>query len=149
MQSRFVTGLLTGHKTLSRHLYVMWLSSNTTCRNCGTCVSVRSWPYWDVRKWVPSFWTLSMVWMELWGHSGTLAKEQGPFKHVPDYGAQRACFKVQVQQDQKGLNPNTILFYFVINIINKSHYILCHLCLQYVFQHYPPILRLLSRESSQ
>jgi len=35
-QSRVVIGLLTGHKTLMRHLYVMGLSNNPICRNCGT-----------------------------------------------------------------------------------------------------------------
>ena len=31
-----VIGLLTGHNTLRRHLYVMGLSNNPTCRKCGT-----------------------------------------------------------------------------------------------------------------
>jgi len=32
-----VTGrLLTGHNTLRRHLYVMGMSNNPTCRKCGT-----------------------------------------------------------------------------------------------------------------
>ena len=35
-QFRVVIGLLTGHNTLRRHLYVMGLSSNPTCRKCGT-----------------------------------------------------------------------------------------------------------------
>jgi hypothetical protein len=35
-QSRVVIGLLTGHNTLRRHLYIMWLSNNPTCRKCGT-----------------------------------------------------------------------------------------------------------------
>jgi len=35
-QSRVITGLLTGHSTLRRHLYIMGLSSNPTCRKCGT-----------------------------------------------------------------------------------------------------------------
>ena len=34
-QSRVVIGLLTGHNTLRRHLYVMGLSNNRTCRKCG------------------------------------------------------------------------------------------------------------------
>jgi len=34
-QSRVVTGLLTGHNTLKRHLYVMGLSNNPACRKCG------------------------------------------------------------------------------------------------------------------
>ena len=35
-QSRIVIGLLTGHNTLRRHLYIMGLSNNPTCRKCGT-----------------------------------------------------------------------------------------------------------------
>ena len=35
-KSRVVIGLLTGHNTLRRHLYVMGLSNNPTCRKCGT-----------------------------------------------------------------------------------------------------------------
>ena len=35
-QSRVVTGLLTGNNTLRRHLYLMGLINNLTCRKCGT-----------------------------------------------------------------------------------------------------------------
>ena len=35
-QTRAVIGLLTGHNTLRRHLHVMGLSNNPTCRKCGT-----------------------------------------------------------------------------------------------------------------
>jgi len=35
-QSRAVIGLLTGHNTLRRYLYVMSLSNNPICRKCGT-----------------------------------------------------------------------------------------------------------------
>jgi hypothetical protein len=34
-QSRVVIGLLTGHNNLRKHLYVMGLSNNPTCRKCG------------------------------------------------------------------------------------------------------------------
>jgi hypothetical protein len=34
-QSRVVIGLLTGHNTLRRHLYIMGLSNNPICRKCG------------------------------------------------------------------------------------------------------------------
>ena len=33
---RVVVGLLTGHNTLRRHLHVMGLSNDPTCRKCGT-----------------------------------------------------------------------------------------------------------------
>jgi hypothetical protein len=35
-QSRIVIGLLTGHNTLRRNLYIMGLSNNPICRKCGT-----------------------------------------------------------------------------------------------------------------
>jgi hypothetical protein len=35
-QSRAIIGLLTGHNTLRRHLHVMGLSADPTCRRCGT-----------------------------------------------------------------------------------------------------------------
>jgi len=35
-QSRVVIGLLTGHNTLRRHLHIMGLSNNPTCRKCDT-----------------------------------------------------------------------------------------------------------------
>jgi hypothetical protein len=35
-QSRVVIGLLTGHNTLRRHLYIMGLSDNPICRKRGT-----------------------------------------------------------------------------------------------------------------
>jgi hypothetical protein len=35
-QSRVVISLLTGHNTSRRHLYVMGLSNNPSCRKCGT-----------------------------------------------------------------------------------------------------------------
>jgi len=34
-QSRAVTGLLTGHNTLRRHLHLMGLSDSLLCRRCG------------------------------------------------------------------------------------------------------------------
>jgi len=35
-QSRVVIVLITGHNTLGRHLYIMGLNNNNTCRKCGT-----------------------------------------------------------------------------------------------------------------
>jgi len=35
-QTRVVTGLLTGHNTLRRHLHIMWLCNDIMCRKCGT-----------------------------------------------------------------------------------------------------------------
>jgi hypothetical protein len=36
IQSRAVTGLLTGHNTLRRHLYIKGLINSPLCRRCGT-----------------------------------------------------------------------------------------------------------------
>jgi hypothetical protein len=36
MQSRVLTGLLTGHNTLRRHLYIMGLINSPLCRRCRT-----------------------------------------------------------------------------------------------------------------
>jgi hypothetical protein len=35
-QTRVVTGLLTGHNTLKRHLHIMGLCNDPMCRKCGT-----------------------------------------------------------------------------------------------------------------
>jgi len=35
-QSRVVIGFLTGHNTLRKHLYIMGVNNNPTCRKCGT-----------------------------------------------------------------------------------------------------------------
>jgi len=35
IQSRVVTGLLTGHNTLRRHLYLLGLLDSPSCRKCG------------------------------------------------------------------------------------------------------------------
>jgi len=35
-QSRVVIGLLTGHNTLRRYLYLIGLNNNPSCRRCGT-----------------------------------------------------------------------------------------------------------------
>ena len=35
IQSRFVTGLLTGHNTPRRHLYLLGLLDSPLCRKCG------------------------------------------------------------------------------------------------------------------
>jgi hypothetical protein len=65
MLSLSYTGLLTGHNTLRRHLYIMGLSNNPTCKKCGTeeetsvhilceCEALASL----IHIGVPYFWTL-------------------------------------------------------------------------------------------
>jgi hypothetical protein len=36
IQTRVVTGLLTGHNTLRKYLYIMGLCNDPMCRKCGT-----------------------------------------------------------------------------------------------------------------
>jgi len=60
--SRVVTGLLTGHNTLRRHLHLIGLLDSPLCRRCGAkeetsahiFVNVRFWPHPDTRIWAPS-----------------------------------------------------------------------------------------------
>jgi hypothetical protein len=68
-QSRVVTGLLTGHNTLKRHLHLMGLSCRPVCTRCGaeeepqstSSVSVTLWLFTQMHTWVPSFWTQRML----------------------------------------------------------------------------------------
>ena len=63
-QSRVVTGLLTGHNTLRRHLYLLGLLDSPLYRKCGAkekprptfSVNVRPWPHSDTGTWDPSSW---------------------------------------------------------------------------------------------
>ena len=100
-QSRFVTGLLTGHNTLRRHLYVMGLTNNPSSRRCGAeretsfhilheCEALASLSHAYL---VSFFLDPEDIKSRGGGPSGTLAKEQGSLDLVSDYGAQRACFK--------------------------------------------------------
>jgi len=61
-QSRVVIGLLTGHNTLRRHLYIMGLNNNPDCRKCGieeeTSVHILCECEALASLWVPSIWTL-------------------------------------------------------------------------------------------
>jgi hypothetical protein len=67
-QSRVIIGLLTGHSTPRKGLYIMGLSNNPTCRKCGTVeensvhiLCVRPWFHSYIHIWVPSFWTLRIL----------------------------------------------------------------------------------------
>ena len=68
-QSRVVAGLLTGHNTLRRYLYITGLCNNPTCRKCGTeeetsvhiLCECESWLHSDMHIWIPSFWTLRIL----------------------------------------------------------------------------------------
>jgi len=61
--TRAVTGLLTGHNTLRRHLHLLWLLDSPLCRKCGVreeltfYVSARPWPHSDICTWAPFSWS--------------------------------------------------------------------------------------------
>jgi hypothetical protein len=63
-QSRVVTGLLTGHNTLRRHLHLMRLLDSPLCRKCGVkeetsahiLCECEAWPHLGADIWDPSFW---------------------------------------------------------------------------------------------
>ena len=66
IQSRAVTGLLTGHNTLRRHYHLMGLSDCPLCRRCGAedetsahilCESVKLWLHSDMHICTPSSWS--------------------------------------------------------------------------------------------
>jgi len=89
-QSRALTGLLTGHNTLRRHLHLIGLSDSPLCRRCGVeeetsahilceyeALASRGHAY------------LSSFFLEpediksiIWGPSGTLAKQQGSLELI-------------------------------------------------------------------
>jgi hypothetical protein len=93
-QSRVVTGLLTGHNALRRHLYVMGLSNNPTCRKCGTEKETSVHILCECEALVSLRHAhLGSFFVDPEGPSGTLVKEQSFFNLAIDHGAQRACFK--------------------------------------------------------
>jgi hypothetical protein len=95
-QSRVVIGLLTGQNTLRRHLYVMRLSNNPTCRKCGTegetsvHILCECEPLASLRhSYLGSFFLDPADIRKLsTGAIWNFGKEQGSFNLVSDYGAQ-------------------------------------------------------------
>jgi len=105
-QSRVVIGLLTGHNTLRRHLHVIGLSNNTTCRKCGSeeetsvhilgeCEALGSLRH----RYLGSFFLdpedIRMLGV---GAIWNFAKGTGLFQLSTEHGAQRACLKAQVHR---------------------------------------------------
>jgi len=68
-QSRVLTGLLTGHNTLRRHLYLLGLLDSSFCRRCGVREETSAhilcecevWPHSEMRIWAPFFWSLRIL----------------------------------------------------------------------------------------
>ena len=65
LTSRAVTGLLTGHNTLRRHLHLTGLSDSPLCRRCGAedesrptfFMNVKLCLHSDMCIWAPSTWS--------------------------------------------------------------------------------------------
>ena len=99
-QTRVVIGLLTGHNTLRRHLYILGLCNNPICRKCGNeeetsvhilceCEALASLRH----AYLGSFFLdPEDIRVLVMGPSGTLLKEQGSYNLVQN-GAQRTSFK--------------------------------------------------------
>ena len=99
-QSRVVIGLLTGRNTLRRHLSLMRLTNNPSCRRCGTeeetsahilceCEELPSLRHAYLGS---SFLDPEDIKSLSLGPTGTVVKEQDSLDLVSDYEAQRACF---------------------------------------------------------
>jgi hypothetical protein len=80
-QTRVVIGLLAGHNTLRRHLYIMELIDSPLCRRCGAqeeisarVLSVKPWLHSDVPTLAP---VLGPWGRQKSGASGTAVKDQG------------------------------------------------------------------------
>jgi len=69
IQSRVVTGLLTGHNSLRTHLYLLGLLDSPLFRKFGVgektsaqfYVSARLWPHSDMRNWAPFSWNRGVL----------------------------------------------------------------------------------------
>jgi len=85
IKSRVVTGLLTGHNTVRRHLYLLGLTDSPLCRGCGMkeetlahiLCECEAWPHSDIHIWVPFFWNQRILRVWAWGPSGALVGLQG------------------------------------------------------------------------
>ena len=51
-QSRAVTGLLTGHNTLKRHIHLIGLPNRPLCRRCGAEEETSAHIVWNVKLWL-------------------------------------------------------------------------------------------------
>jgi hypothetical protein len=99
-QSRVVIGLLTGHNTLRRHLYILGLCNNPICRKCGDeeetlvhilceCEALAALRH----AYLGSFFLdPEDIRVLVMGPSGTLLKEQGSY-NLGQNGAQMTSFK--------------------------------------------------------
>jgi len=144
-QTRAVIGLLTGHNTLRRHLHVMGLNDNPTCRKCGTeeetsahilceCEALASLRH---AHYVPFFWTRRILGCWGWGPSGTLLKEKGTYSLVQYWGHRGPALRPRCIAPGGARTPFIFLFYS--NSLYPSS------CINY---HVPPLITLSSPLSS-
>jgi hypothetical protein len=100
-QSRVVIGLLTGHNTLSRHLYLIGLNNNPSCWRCSTEEETSVHILCECEAYVSGRHAYVFLLLlgpriyrvQVCGPSGTLVKELDFLNLVSDYGAKRVCFK--------------------------------------------------------
>jgi hypothetical protein len=136
-QSRVVIGLLNGHNTLRRHLYIMGLINSPLCRRCGGNLS----PCFECEA-LASLKThlLGLLFLDLGdvrslslGNLELQYRNRARMAWTSDYGAQRACPKGLGASRLKGLEPIyfSILFYllttaqqwfFSLSLLNKAKY---------------------------
>ena len=118
-QTTAVIGLLTGHNTLRRHLHVMGLSDNPTCRKCGTeeetsahilceCEVLASLSNIHLGSF---FWTRRILGYWGWGPSGTLLKEQGSYNLVQYWGHRGPVLRPRCIGPGGARTPFIFLFY--------------------------------------
>ena len=97
-QSSVITGLLTGHNTLRRHLHLMGLTNSPLCKRCGAedktsahilceCVAVASLVHVHLGSFFLEPKDIKCVSLEA---NWNFDKRTGPLEMVSDYGAQRA-----------------------------------------------------------
>jgi hypothetical protein len=95
-QSRVVTGLLTGHNTLRRHLHLLGLVDSPMCRSCGLeeqtsahILTVRPWPRLETCTWAPFSWSPRTFRVLTWEPSGAFSR---PKVSLDMRRGTRACY---------------------------------------------------------
>ena len=77
IQSRVVTGLLTGHNTLRRHLYLLGLLDSSLCRKCGVGEETSAHISCECKAWAPFSWSQRILGVYAWRPSGTMLRLRG------------------------------------------------------------------------
>jgi hypothetical protein len=91
-QSRVVTGFLTGHNTLRRHLFLLGLANSPVCRGCGVKEETSAHVLCECEAWASLrhmhlgsfFWNQGTLRIYFWGPSGASVKLRG--SHDSDMG---------------------------------------------------------------